>query len=290
MSDTWWVDSREILEEALRELNASAAVGLDTEYDSFRYFREKLCLIQLTNETRTYLVDPLAGFDLAGLGGLFADPAIVKVTHAGDNDLRILKRDYGFSFAGVFDTHRAASLLGDHQLSLSTLIGLHLGVQIDKKRSTQRSRWENRPLSAEQLRYAAEDTSYLLPLYRKLAADLRQKDLETEAQKLFEQMTAAEWREKRLNPLGHLYVEGYDTLTEDQRERLARLYRWRFEQAKRKNLAVFRVLSDPELVALCRSGENTPAGLIGSGVLSAEKARRLGADVVALMEELQGRE
>lgn len=291
MSDTLlWVDSREILEEALRELSASAAAGLDTEYDSFRYFREKLCLLQLTNEKRTYLVDPLAGFDLAGLGSFFADPAIVKVTHAGDNDLRILKRDYGFSFRGIFDTHRAASLLGDRHLSLSTLIGIHLGVQIDKKRSTQRSRWENRPLSAEQLRYAAEDTSFLLPLYRKLAADLREKDLEAEAQRLFEQMTAAEWHEKRFNPLGHLYVEGYENLASDQRERLARLYRWRFEQAKRKNLAVFRVLSDPELVAIGRSGEGTPAGLVGSGALSAEKARRLGADIVSLMAELRGEE
>ncbi|HOG18478.1 MAG TPA: ribonuclease D [Syntrophales bacterium] len=287
MSDTWWVDSREILEEALRELSASAAAGLDTEYDSFRYFREKLCLIQLTNEKHTYLVDPLAGFDLSGLGRLFADPAVVKVTHAGDNDLRILKRDYGFSFAGFFDTHRAASLLGDRQLSLSTLIGLHLGVQIDKKRSTQRSRWENRPLTAEQLRYAAEDTSFLVPLYRKLAADLRERNLEAEAQRLFEQMCAAEWHEKRFNPLGHLYVEGYETLMEDQRARLARLYRWRFAQAKRKNMAVFRVLSDPELIALCRSGETTPAGLVGSGALSAEKARRLGADIVPLMEELR---
>jgi len=189
-----------------------------------------------------------------------------------------------------FDTHRAASLLGDHHLSLSTLIGLHLGVQIDKKRSTQRSRWENRPLSAEQLRYAAEDTSFLVPLFRKLAADLRQRDLEAEAERLFEQMSAVAWHEKRFNPLGHLYVEGYDTLAEDQRARLARLFRWRFEQAKRTNLAVFRVLSDPELIALCRSGENTPAGLVGSGALSAEKARRLGADVVSLMEALQGRE
>jgi len=100
-------------------------------------------------------------------------------------------------------------------------------------------------------------------------------------------MCAAEWHEKRFNPLGHLYVEGYETLMEDQRARLARLYRWRFEQAKRKNMAVFRVLSDPELIALCRSGETTPAGLVGSGALSAEKARRLGADIVPLMEELR---
>jgi len=291
MSNTWeWVDSQETLEKALRELCASVVAGLDTEYDSFRYFREKLCLLQLTNEKRTYLVDPLAGLDLAGLGRFFADPDIVKVTHAGDNDLRILKRDYGFSFRSVFDTHRAASLLGDRQLSLSRIVGLHLGAQIEKKRSTQRSRWENRPLTAEQLRYAAEDTSFLIPLYRKLASDLRQRGLEAEAERLFVQMSGAEWHEKRLNPLGHLYVEGYEGLTERQRDRLAGLYRWRFEQAKRANLAIFRVLSDPELIALSRSGERTPAGLVGSGSLSAEKARRLGESLASLMEELHREE
>ena len=124
MNGKWlWVDAGQKLSKVREDIETADVIAIDTEYDSFRYFREKLCLLQIGTERCIYLIDPLdTATDLAFLGGVFADANQVKVIHAGDNDIRILNRDYGFEFANVFDTHRAASLLGSSHLSLSSVI------------------------------------------------------------------------------------------------------------------------------------------------------------------------
>src|SRR3990172_8077272 len=73
------------------DIGSSKVIGMDTEYDSLRYFREKLCLLQVKAEKRTYIFDPLGDLDISFLGEYFASPALCKVMHAGDNDIRILK-------------------------------------------------------------------------------------------------------------------------------------------------------------------------------------------------------
>ncbi|MBN2438923.1 MAG: ribonuclease D, partial [Deltaproteobacteria bacterium] len=166
MKRTWtFVNTPAKLAKAEKSIRAAPVIALDTEYDSFRCFRDKLCLLQVQTGKRTWLIDPLAeGLDLSFLGDVMIDPEVLKIFHAGDNDIRILKRDYAFAFRNIFDTHRAASLLGFRQLALSTLLEIHLGVTLEKK--MQRSRWDIRPLSEEQLDYAALDTAHLPDLYR----------------------------------------------------------------------------------------------------------------------------
>src|SRR5262245_4234323 len=87
------------LERLLEDLERQREIALDTEADSFFNFREKVCLLQVTAEDRDYLVDPLAGLDVAPLGTMLADPARTKVFHDGEYDVLILKRDFGFEFA-----------------------------------------------------------------------------------------------------------------------------------------------------------------------------------------------
>jgi len=136
MKGKWlWVDTRQKLPKVREEIEKSPVIAIDTEYDSFRYFREKLCLLQIGTEQRIYLIDPLeTSIDLSFLGRAFANPHQVKVIHAGDNDIRILNRDYSFEFNNVFDTHRAASLLGSNHLSLSSVIEQYLGLRLEKPR------------------------------------------------------------------------------------------------------------------------------------------------------------
>ncbi|MGE5855363.1 MAG: ribonuclease D, partial [Syntrophaceae bacterium] len=192
MKGKWlWVDTRQKLPKVREEIEKSPVIAIDTEYDSFRYFREKLCLLQIGTEQRIYLIDPLeASIDLSFLGRAFANPDQVKVIHAGDNDIRILNRDYGFEFNNVFDTHRAASLLGSTHLSLSSVIEQYLGLRLEKPKKMQRSRWEKRPLTEDQLNYAAEDTQHLIPLYRRLNAEIEAKGLQWQAARAFEGIAA----------------------------------------------------------------------------------------------------
>jgi ribonuclease D len=253
MASRWlWVDNLRKSDIARKDIQTASVICLDTEYDSYRYFREKLCLVQVKTPSVTYLFDPLDGTDFSFLGESFYNPAVLKVMHAGDNDIRILKRDYGFEFQNIFDTHRAASLLGCHYLSLSTLVNLYLGQYLDKPKNIQRSRWETRPLTEKQICYAVQDTMFLVPLYEKLHEEIVKKRLGKKAASAFEIMAAVIWHEKIFDPQGHLKLRGYQYLTEYQKQNLKRLFRWRFEKAKETNRALFMVLSDQEMVDLIK--------------------------------------
>jgi len=283
-ADSWlWVNSTATVKEAMSDMDDSSLIALDTEYDSLHYFREKLCLVQIRAAKRTYVLDPLNGTDLSFLRPYLADSNLLKVTHAGDNDIRILKRDYGFEFNNLFDTQRAAHILGCRYLALSHIVEYYLGVEIEKTKKMQRSKWEIRPLSEGQLQYAVQDTVYLADLYRQLDEKLCRKGMKNQALKAFDEMTAVNWREKTLDLLGHRKIKGYDSLTKDQQGRLKRLYRWRFKKAKQTNRAMFLILSDQELLSLSKGKwqlrEELQFANILVNILSAEKANLYGREL-----------
>lgn len=257
MNKTWFlVDSPKKLQRAIDDFNNSSVLSIDTEYDSFRYFREKLCLVQIKAQTATYIFDPLNQIDLSFLGKYFADRQIVKILHAADNDIRLLKRDYNFVFENIFDTHRAAYLLGFKQLSLEKMINEFLDVELKKDKKMQRSRWDTRPLADEQLHYGVQDVTYLPALYKEQAAQLRKKGLEESAQDAFAKIAACTWQERTLNKRGYTKIAGYSFLDQQQKDILKKLYIWRFERAKEENRAVFMFLPDKTLTDLVQSGNN----------------------------------
>ena len=281
MKRNWvWVDNRQQLQKAFEAIDSSPVIGIDTEYDSFRYFREKLCLIQVKTAKKVYLLDPLADIDISPLGKSFSDPGIVKVLHAGDNDIRILSRDYGFRFCNIFDTQKAASLLDLHYLSLGAVIEHFLGKKLEKTKRLQRSQWEARPLSEEQIDYAARDTEHLIELYRVLKGELKKKGLEKKAENAFEEeIASAQWTEKTLDPKGYRKIRGFNELSRSQKARLKALYELRFRKAKETNTAVFLILSDKELIDLARAKIHSPRLLEEEVPLSPRKMRLLGPDL-----------
>lgn len=292
MKGKWlWVDGKIKIPKVRDDIEGSPVIAIDTEYDSFRYFREKLCLLQIGTEQRIYLIDPLdTATDLAFLGAVFANPNRVKVIHAGDNDIRILNRDYGFEFANVFDTHRAASLLGSNHLSLSSVIEQYLGLRLEKPKKMQRSRWEKRPLTEEQLNYAVEDTQYLIPLYRRLNAEIEARGLQWQAERAFEGIAAVRWAEKKFNLRGYRGIPGYDTLPAEKKRRLRDLYRWRFRKAQQTNTARFMILSDQDLFDIAKIDAVSLDGLIRNGGLSPKKAKHFGNEILNVLSGAEAEE
>lgn len=287
MKNGWvWVDNYEKIDKARIDIKSSAIICMDTEYDSFRYFREKLCLIQINTENRTYLFDPLDTLDLSFLGSTFSDPDTVKIMHAGDNDIRILKRDYGFEFNNIFDTHRAASILGHQHLSLESIISWYLGIELNKTKKIQRSRWENRPLTVEQINYAVQDTRYLADLYVKLKDEIGQNGRGEMASKAFEEMAAVRWRKKPLDPYGHLKIKGAEELNKHQKERLKTLFSWRFKKAKETNIARFMILSDENLVNLSKLEIHSIESLTKATSVSPQKVKNFGQEIVKVLNQL----
>ena len=165
------VEDDEALIAAVDSMRGAPVVGVDTEADSFHSYQEKVCLVQLSDLNRDYIVDPLKVADMSPLGEIMADPATIKVLHGADYDIVSLKRDFGFQFDNVFDTMISAQFLGFDGVGLADLIRRFFGHKIDKK--FQRHDWSKRPLLPEHLDYARGDTHWLPALRELLELFLR---------------------------------------------------------------------------------------------------------------------
>jgi len=159
------------LAELLPQLERVDRIAVDTEADSLHCYYEKLCLVQLSFGGNDYLIDPLAGFDLAPLANTLTDKEIVL--QGADFDLRLLRRSMNFVATRIFDTVIAARLLGIREFSLAALVEKFFGVVLTK--GSQKANWAQRPLPRHMAEYAMNDTRYLLPLAEKLEADLRER-------------------------------------------------------------------------------------------------------------------
>src|SRR5713101_2683488 len=166
-----WIRGPAELRTLAAALAGARTLAIDTEADSLHHYPGKLCLVQIADDAgRAHLVDPLALPTLAPLGPLFADPRIVKVFHAADNDLAYLKRLYGFTVVSLFDTAVAARLLGASALGLDGLLRDYLGIEPGKSR--QKDDWSRRPLTPEQEAYALNDVLHLGALRSRLLEEL----------------------------------------------------------------------------------------------------------------------
>jgi ribonuclease D len=162
LSPPIWVHTKQSLHKMIEDIASQTRVAVDTESNSLHAFREQVCLLQFSTSKTDYLVDPLAIDDLSSLAPIFSNPKIEKIFHAAEYDLICLRRDFGFSFANIFDTMQAARVLGYTAVGLDKLLADKFGIQIDKKH--QKANWAARPLPKEQIQYAMLDTHYLAAL------------------------------------------------------------------------------------------------------------------------------
>lgn len=159
------------LEELCEQLAEEQELALDLEADSLHHYREKVCLIQLSTRTATWLLDPLQLRDLSPLAPLLANPQRLVVLHGGDYDIRSLHRDFGINIARMFDTMIAAQFCGIGEFGLAALLRSSFGIELDKR--FQKADWSRRPLTPEMADYAAHDTAHLLELADQLQERLQ---------------------------------------------------------------------------------------------------------------------
>lgn len=159
------------LEELCASLAGEQELALDLEADSLHHYREKVCLLQLSNRRETWLLDPLLVRDLSPLAPLLANPQRLVVLHGGDYDIRSLHRDFGISIGRMFDTMIAAQFCGIKEFGLAALLRSSFGIELDKR--FQKADWSRRPLTPEMADYAAHDTAHLLNLADQLRGRLQ---------------------------------------------------------------------------------------------------------------------
>ena len=234
-------------------------LALDTEFIRTRTFYAKPGLYQLFDGQQTVLIDPLAVPDLSPLWQLLQDPTRICVLHAGGEDLELLQHQSGGMPGQVHDTQLAAAFLGlGPQLGFAPLVETLLGVHLDKAHS--RTDWLARPLSSEQLNYAADDVIYLYPVHQQLMAQLADKGL----MNWFELECARGVKRRSISvepQLAYLDIKNAWTLDRQALGILQPLCQWRLSEARRRDLAVNFVVKEAHLLRIAERAPLTLADL-----------------------------
>ncbi|KVI09493.1 3'-5' exonuclease domain-containing protein [Cynara cardunculus var. scolymus] len=153
------------LKELAAKLRDANEFAVDLEHNQYRSFQGLTCLMQISTRTEDFIVDTLKLRIHIGpyLREVFKDPTKRKVMHGADRDIIWLQRDFGIYVCNMFDTGQASKVLKLERNSLEYLLRYYCEVAANKE--YQNADWRLRPLTDEMLRYAREDTHYLLYIY-----------------------------------------------------------------------------------------------------------------------------
>lgn len=237
----------------------SAVLAIDTEFLREKTYYPKLCLIQLATDDEVAIIDPFAVGDLSPLSTLFEDERVVKLLHAGAQDLEIFWQETGVLPRPVFDTQAAAALLGHvQQIGYGALVASVCGVSLKKIDSL--TDWSRRPLSDSQLDYAADDVVYLPELYRRMRRELEAKGrlgwLDDEFAEMSDPSRFADDSRTRFRRLKRCSQLGRRQLSA-AREVAA----WREQRAIDRNVPRRWVMTDEQVVEACRREARTVSEL-----------------------------
>lgn len=278
------------LSEALELLAGSEFIALDTEFMRESTYYAGLCLIQMASADDCVIVDPLAVTDLAPLWEFLADRRRLKVLHAARQDLEVLSQAMapaGLGIPGpIFDTQIAAALLGHpSQVGYGPLVGERLAHTLPKGHT--RADWSRRPLTPEQLEYAADDVRYLAPLYLDLRQALQaqgrlgwleEECRELEDARLYRTEPDEAWRR----------LKGLDRLRSEQRATAKLLARWRELRAMSSDKPRGWILSDESLREIAERLPRSTEDLDQLHSVAPATIRKRGNEILALI--VAGRE
>jgi ribonuclease D len=279
---------------AAETARAAGRIGIDTEFMSEGRYRALLCLVQVAvdnpqpgGDPQIFLIDALTDVDVTPLATLLAEPGFQVVLHAGRQDVAILRRAWHTELNNIFDTQIAAGFAGaSAQAGYGNLLGQVLGQRVGKTASY--TRWDARPLTDEQLGYAAEDVAHLLQLADEIQRRLRSSGrLEWAREECRRLESATDERDpetawERLPRVGQL----------DPRARAVAqaLAAWRERTASELDRPVGSVLADPALVELAKRKPSTVSGLEQIRGLHPPTVKRRGQailDAIALGREAE---
>ncbi|HSL70632.1 MAG TPA: HRDC domain-containing protein [Longimicrobiales bacterium] len=277
-----YIESQAGVAQLASRLDGTALLAADTEAAGYHRYRDRVCLVQLSTRTETFVVDTLAVTDLRPLASVFDRAETEVVFHDADYDLRLLDRDFGLHVGRLFDTKIAAQFLGEPAIGLGALAEKYLAITLQKKH--QRADWAQRPLPAEMLEYAAEDTRHLPVLRDRLLAELQKLNRDAWAQEEFSIMQRTRWGNGAAASAGFLRTKGARDLSPRQLAALRELHAWREGSAEARDVAPFRVLSNEAVLEIARALPRTIAELSTVKGISAGLLERRGAELLAAVQ------
>ena len=258
-NDIHWILDDASLAEHCAAWQALPFVALDTEFMRVDTFYPIAGLLQVSGGDGAYLIDPLRISDWRPFAALLEAPGVVKVLHSCSEDLEVFLRLTGSLPAPLFDTQLAAGYLNlGFSMGYSRLVQALLDIELPKGET--RSDWLQRPLSELQVRYAAEDVSHLVEVYRALMARLAPQKVEwilEDGAELVanlgrEVVPEDAWRDAKLAW----------KLSRQQQAVLRALCAWREREARARNQPRNRILREHSLWPLARTQPDNLVALI----------------------------
>lgn len=267
------IESSAELSAVLAEHRHHSHVAVDTEFRRRDTFYPQVALLQLCWGADAFLIDPLLLDDLSALTTWLADPAQVKFLHSASEDLEVFAHWLGVLPTPLFDTQRAASMVGlGGGQSYRALVAAFYDIDLPKDET--QSDWLQRPLTDRQAEYAALDVTYLHPIGLQLEA--RARDL-----------GRLDWvleEGARLRPGGKPPISKFKSayrLSSRQQWALTELVDWREAEAKGRDRPRSWILSDKVLTATARALPSTLHELSAVDEMPAGLVRRAGDALLA---------
>jgi ribonuclease D len=274
-----YVDQASQLAPLIEHLSTQPVVGFDTEFISEGRYEPALCLVQLSSPDGIWIVDPIAIQDLSDLWKVLASRELVTV--AARQEIKFCEKGAGVPPVSVLDLQVAAGLLGfGFPLSHTNLVLRILNIKVHGGESF--TDWRKRPLTAVQLKYAADDVRYLLQIREKLlrrAEKMGRVDwIRGECARMVTDVLREEerWR-----------VSGSSRLNRRQLAALREVWRWRDRAARKSNIPVGRVLSDAMLIEVAKRSPASVEDLFAIRGLDRKLFRNSEADVVGAVKKAQ---
>ncbi|RYD97273.1 MAG: ribonuclease D, partial [Sphingomonadales bacterium] len=148
-------------------------ICVDTEFMRENSYWPELCLIQVADDEEAAAIDPMGGIDMQPLLDLLVNNEdVLKVFHAGGQDIEIVYNLTGKTPHPLFDSQVAAMALGQgEQIGYSNLVDTYLGITVDK--GARFTDWARRPLDKRQIDYAICDVTYLSEIFPKMLEKLK---------------------------------------------------------------------------------------------------------------------
>lgn len=261
-----WIDTDHKLKDFSKDHTLQQWIAFDTEFIGERRDKTLLCLIQVSSELGIFLIDCIKINDLTPFLNLVINPDILKITHAGENDYKVLFELYRIIPVNVADVQIAAGFAGyKFPVSLAGLMSGELNRKLDKSYTV--IDWEQRPLDERYILYAVEDVLFLKQIYDRLLARITKAGMESWIKQEFEFLTLRETYagspEKEA-----LAAINLTQLSQKERILMLRLYQWRYDQAELTGKSKEKILPKKWINILARQLKHGKKHLLSNRSIS----------------------
>jgi ribonuclease D len=268
-----FIESDADLAGACTRISKHTIIGVDLEADSMHSFKEKICLIQVATKDEAFLLDPFTIDNFSPFVEILENPDIIKVFHGADFDVRSLDREMGARIDNLFDTEIACRFLNVRERGLAALLKDHFDVYVDKK--FQKQDWSKRPLKSDMVAYSVGDVAYLIALHGRLVERLLAIGRLHWAKEEFEAQAKVRYENNHAPPF-FKKIKGAGKLDNRSLAVLEHLLALRMELAEKKDVPLFKVMSNQSLLAMATGRPGSAEEMVAKKMLSKRQAQMYG--------------